>query len=66
MNGTNQATLALDPRQAFIGVELLSEQELNEIEGGTLWIGIGMVIGAGALACVIGVGIGVGLYYMMG
>ncbi len=65
MNASNQAAL-MDPRHSFIGVELLSERELNEIEGGNLWIPIGIAVGAGALACAIGVGIGVGLYYLVG
>lgn len=66
MNGSNQAGLALNQTPSLIGIELLSERDLTEIEGGSLWAGVGMVLGGGLLACVIGVGVGVGLYYLMG
>ena len=66
MNATHAGTLALPAPSRMIGVELLSERELTEIEGGNLWAGVALITGAGLLACVIGVGVGVGLYYLMG
>jgi hypothetical protein len=65
MNATETAT-ALSLPGGIVGVELLSERELTEIEGGGLWAAVGLISGAGLLACVIGVGVGVGLYYLMG
>lgn len=65
MNATQEAVLAF-PATGRVGVELLSERELTEIEGGNLWPAVGLLTGAGLLACVIGAAIGVGLYYLVG
>ena len=62
MVATMEAVLPVQPTGPRL--TLLTEQEMTGTEGGGLWAGVGVILGAGLLACVLGAGVGVALYCM--